>query len=206
MFLNFPVPVFIFLIFNVVCFTLRTVADLMPLHLHNALSETLLALSFSDLTQHQNFHCDSKASVSFNQYTWDCLEKERNNTAKSLLSDLVMDNIIYSPKEQSLATKWFFNRTKRYQLYSSCFYCFSTEMQLSGFMKLISMTVFQKPNSSKLQLIVVTQMIISWLKQRNYAKPWWCELEFYSGSFFSRVTSEHLDCLASQTINSKQNK
>lgn len=176
-------------------FTLRTVADLMPLRLHNILSEMLLALSFSDLTQCQNFHCDSKATLSFNQYTRGCLEKERNNTAKSLLSDLAMDNIIYSPREQSLATKWYFNRTKGHQLYSSCFYYFSTEVQLSGFMKLISMTIFLKPDSGKLQLTVETQIIMSCLKQWNYAKSWWCELEIYSGSFLSRVTSEHLNCL-----------
>lgn len=71
----------------------------MPLHLHNILSEMLLAL-FSDQKWYQHFHCDSKATPSFNQYTWGCLEKERNNTAKSLLSDLAMSNIFYSPKKK----------------------------------------------------------------------------------------------------------
>lgn len=56
----------------------------MPLYLHNILSEMLLAL-FSDPIWYHHFHCDSKATPSFNQYTSGCPEKERNNTAKPLL-------------------------------------------------------------------------------------------------------------------------
>jgi len=50
MFFKFPYSMLgFFLIFSMFCFTFRTVADLMPLHLHSILSETLLALSFSHL-------------------------------------------------------------------------------------------------------------------------------------------------------------
>lgn len=93
---------------------------------------------------------------------------------------------------------------KTYQLFSSCSYYFMREIQLSGFVRSISMTfLLRETYSSKIQLTVITQKIITLLNQQNYIKPRWCELVIYWISFLLRVTSEHLDCLGSQTITSK---